>query len=645
MRSRKHASFHNLQSYVIWPAILLIAPMGCQKACQEEKLTDFKVHSVLMKDGNIVKHSAAFIPQSAISTQQLPVKEPIVTPPPPTPRSKVHPLLRARLDMLPPSQPERVVINFRDGITIPRFPDLVPNEPRESPANETLAARVDSLIQSIQQMRAGHYDTLQAQLGASVQILERYWLINGITAQLPLHYVDSLAQREDVLYIAPVDSREQPPHHDGNTNNDVEDARFQIGTDPYFATSGSTEYIGLLDTGLRSSHVLFQGSPSHIGVVRDCVGSTNCSAPYSANDPFNHGTSSASIISGYSSDATYAPYRGVTKFTVDVYNVYASTGLVVAAAVDAFEAALARFNRVIVAEMQALGNEYDSISQAADNAFDAGAVVLAANGNNDDPLGYNSTKSPAIAHKVIGVGAVSVVDGSRLSVQCYGGTYDLRYKPDLQAPSRTETASSESDMALKGPSTDPDYHYPNGFGGTSGALPYAAGAAALLRDWYKRASGDWSPDPGQIYAFLILAGQQNYQAGSSVVENGVGPIALSSSGQFHFGDVSIKQDSTVVSIKKDVAIEIVLPGPGTSPNSLQAALWWPENTSGHIDIDLEVRDQNGNLRASSYYPNSVFERAQVLGSPTLTPAAGWKIRILGHAVTGVQKVYWAAYFL
>ncbi len=47
-----------------------------------------------------------------------------------------------------------------------------------------------------------------------------------------------------------------------------------------------------------------------------------------------------------------------------------------------FQAAVAVLDRVIVAEMQGSGDDLSAISLAADDAFDAGAVVIAANGNN-----------------------------------------------------------------------------------------------------------------------------------------------------------------------------------------------------------------------------------------------------------------------
>ena len=83
-----------------------------------------------------------------------------------------------------------------------------------------------------------------------------------------------------------------------------------------------------------------------------------------------------------------------------------------------FQAAIGVLDRVIVAEMQGGGSDTSAISTAADNAFDAGAVVIAANGNN----GPNSStvNTPANAHKVIGVGNFDVQTLSQIKAKVEG---------------------------------------------------------------------------------------------------------------------------------------------------------------------------------------------------------------------------------
>ena len=79
----------------------------------------------------------------------------------------------------------------------------------------------------------------------------------------------------------------------------------------------------------------------------------------------------------------------MTAITLDSFKVFPSTfsggtcagALDRAAAVRGFQAAVTVLDRVIVAEMQGSGSDVSTISVAADNAFDAGAVIIAANGN------------------------------------------------------------------------------------------------------------------------------------------------------------------------------------------------------------------------------------------------------------------------
>ena len=61
------------------------------------------------------------------------------------------------------------------------------------------------------------------------------------------------------------------PPADANPNNDVDDARAQIFSDPYFNLGQTSGWIGLLDTGVRTSHVLFN-APDHIAIASDLTG-------------------------------------------------------------------------------------------------------------------------------------------------------------------------------------------------------------------------------------------------------------------------------------------------------------------------------------------------------------------------------------
>jgi len=218
------------------------------------------------------------------------------------------------------------------------------------------------------------------------------------------------------------------------------------------------------------------------------------------------------------------------------------------------------------------------------------------------------------------VGAFDVVSGNLESYQSRGPTRDSRFKPDIQAPTNTESASSASDTAVQN------------FGGTSGATPYGAGAAALLRNWLRGNSG--SIDPGQVYAQMILSGQKPYPFDNDI---GAGHLRLPTDSWAWWGKVNVNHHDNI-----ELPISI-----GSNIRKLDAALWWPEwcmslgfvTIDAHNDIDLYLVDPSGVACGYSFSTYSVFERAQVTGG---IAQGTWKLRITGYNVpAGPQVVYWA----
>jgi subtilisin family serine protease len=587
------------------------------------------VYSAELHRGTIQRSEREELPRNAFSAEPFDEKEVPEAEPVPRSRETIHPQLRQWVEERPGDDAELVLINFRDDLTIPRFPEPVPDEPRDSSRNRAATLRADALADRIETFRSEDYNRLRAQLEDrfGAEVIETYWLIRGMLVKMPLGAIRALAEDDEVLYVQPRFAGEEPPQN-ANTQDDVDDGRARIVSDPYFNLNLTGGFIGLLDTGLRFSHVQFN-QPSTIAFRRDCVnGGSDCNSGPNLNpndDCWNHGTSSAAIITGNARQG--AAFRGVTAITLDSFKVYPTTftsgactgGLDSAAAVRGFENAVRLLDRVIVAEMQGSGDDLDAISVAADNAFDAGAVIIAANGNQGP--GASTVNVPAVAHRVIGVGDFDVQTQVQVASQSRGPAPDNRFKPDIQAPTNTETASNASDTAFKL------------FGGTSGATPYAAGAAALLRNWLAKFGG--TTDPGQVYAQLILSGQQPYPFNNT---SGAGPLQLPTDGFLWWGNVVITNGATV-NIPLNVG----------NANTVDGALWWPESVSRflgirieqHNDIDLHLLDPGGNVRDSSISVPSVFERARVSGS--IAPGT-WTLRIRGYRVqTSSQTVYWAAF--
>lgn len=601
------------------------------------------IHRAVIEDGKVSDYTTEEIPEEAFSRTPFEREKDEEEVRPRTPE-KIHPLLQRWIADRSGSERELVVVNFRDDVRIPRFPEPRMDEPRESPANRGALDRAEELVREIESRRAEAQKRTTDELGEryDARVVETFWLVNAVLVEIPLSALRQLAERDDVVYLEPERTEDEPPQN-SNNNDDVDDGRARIVSDPYFNLGLTSGWIGLLDTGMRFTHVQFN-SPSHIAFRRDCVnGGASCATTGSSFNPnddcWNHGTSSAGIITANNNQGN--AFRGVTGITLDSWKIYPTSfdgsglcngNLNTSATLRAFQRAVAVLDRVIVAEMQSSSNYLGSISTAADNAFDAGALVIAANGNNGPTSG--TVNSPANAHRAIGVGNFDVQTQNQIASQSRGPTPDNRFKPDIQTPTNTETASNGcawrqncttagSDSALRV------------FGGTSGATPYAAAAAALLRNWVRRVSS--GTDPGQIYALLILSGTQAYPFNNT---SGAGPLQLPTNGWAWWGKVSVRDGET---------IDIPLTTPSTSPREFDTALWWPETAvqiigitiEPHSDIDLHLIDPGGTTRDVSISIPSVFERTRVGGS---VPAGTWKLRIRGFNVPGTaQTVYWAAH--
>jgi serine protease AprX len=420
---------------------------------------------------------------------------------------------------------------------------------------------------------------------------------------------------DDVLYLEPVQTDNPPPQ------DEVDDGRALMNSDPYFGQATGT--IGLLDTGVRWQHVQFQ-SPSHLGVRRDCVnGGTFCLNGTNPNDDcWNHGTASAGILTANACQGD--AFRGVTAFTVDSFKIYPSTfaggvicggSLDTGAALRGFQGALVQGDRVIVASIQGFGGHSSSISLAADAAFDAGAVVVAANGNYG-PLSY-TVSSPANAHRALGVGSFNVRTLAQQTSQSRGPTSDGHTKPDFQTPTSAETASTGCPFGIR---CDQTHTERQNFGGTSGAVPFAGGAAAVVRSFLRELTG--VIEPGFTYAYLIDSGQQPFFNDST----GVGQLRLPSNGEMYIAKVGVNDRQTL-----DFPIQVR----GT-PTWLDAAIWWPEYAAlPHNDIDLELINPNGAVVVTSMTTKSVFERVRA----TMPMEGRWTVRVRGYNVLLPQAVY------
>ena len=559
------------------------------------------VHAAVLDGAEIVERSTERLDPDASSFVRFGPKKAADDVEPRVPQ-KLHPRLRAWLDRAADDDRLRVLVTYVDDLEIPRFPVPSLDAPRGSRENRAAMAESDALVRELAATRADEYRRLAAELEEAGGRVERtFWLVKAVAVDLPATAVEELAADERVQALEPRFSGEEPPA-DANPDNDVVYGRRVISSDPYHNLGQTTGYVGLLDTGVRDTHTVFTG-PDRIDIQRDMTGGGNPD-----DDCWNHGTRTAAIITG-NSDLGFA-FRGATAITLDNLKVYTCATLDSAATVDGFQKAVQILDQVIVAEIQGLGSETSAIPTAADNAFDAGAVVISANGNYGPASG--SVAAPGNAHKVLGIGAVDVESLDLEGNSGRGPTADGRYKPDLVAPTNTETASASGTTAL------------DTYSGTSGATPYASAAAALMRNWQRHGSG--SIDPGQVYAHLILSGQSPYPFDN---DEGAGRLVMPTGAHAWWGKVSVGDGETI-----DIPIPVT-----AGKDRFEGALWWPEEQTGHNDVDLTLVDPSGVTRDWSVSVPSVFERARVDDVRSGT----WKLRIRGYDVDGEQTVYWGAH--
>jgi len=274
-----------------------------------------------------------------------------------------------------------------------------------------------------------------------------------------------------------------------------------------------------------------------------------------------------------------------------------------------------------------------SIEDAADHAFDAGAVVVAADGNwgagcATSPPGVVCSGAtpgkprvlgvPASARRVLGIGDYDLDRGCCDPGESWNQTLDGRFKPDIQLPTTTRTAGNKDDCDL------------TSFGGTSAATAYAGGALAILRNLAPRT------DPGQAYSLAILAGQE------------IGPFSIGEKGAGHlrlFWSDHVVYDK--ISVSPGAPYDVTVTIPATGATSFRAAIWWPEGNqitpSGgvvntHNDIDLALMDSPEHALTSSATVPGVFERITV---PSLSGGA-YTLRISAKATaTTAQTVYYS----
>jgi len=582
-----------------------------------EDAQDFQVVARLDKAGNLISRDVLLSGGSLVpdfDPKSLPKKAQPVPPPAP----KVSPGLSARLRPSVPGATTDVVVSIAHNVPFSHLTPLLPDQARDSAANMERLSQRAAQIADVDRRRKPFRDAVIARARShGARVIEEFTVGNAVLLNVPDAAVAALAADPDILEISANEDGTPPPAHisDGTGAatgmNSVALRSFGYGgwVNQFFVAD--------LDTGCRGSHTVFTSSGGGVnGLHGDCVnGNDSCvnspfNASYNDQDPFwNHGTPAANIIrGGNSSNASFGtPFIGVSTAELDYFNIYSNSGLVTSATIRGFHRALALGDKLLVGEIQAPQSDSGSISQAADDAFDAGAMVIAAQGNSG---AVTSPAAPGNAHKALAVGDYDAVSGT--TAFQVNGSIDNRIKPDIQTPSVVDAAGNGSDTAIR-----------FGFNGTSAATAFAGGAAAIMYNWYS--SGLSVTLPGNVYTGLLTQGD-NASMGSST--SGVGHIKLAGASMWATGSISLGTTT------QDVSISV-----GSGQQNLKVAIWWPERQSdAHDDVDLVVLNGSNTQVGSSNWSGSVWEYVSVPGS---APAGTYKIRFVPYSMPRTtQTVYY-----
>jgi serine protease AprX len=519
----------------------------------------------------------------------------------------VHPELAELLEKAQPDDVIEVLLAIDTRHKLSFLPRYDREREADDPGNLEIETQRLMLQNADDQLRAiDRRPIVEAIEQTGGQVTEEFRVGNVIAADLTVENLrELLEQFPQIIATSPAESEETPAAYQ------IDDGRDRQKSDllEVAGYDGSGYRIGLLDTGVYYSHNVFN-NPDPINLVRDCAYSLwyDCSFyPYSpylyyynASDPVGsggHGTGMADILAGNENGGD--SYRGVAPGAlVDSMNVFSGTGhttLSQAAVLRAFNY-LDAYDEVIVANITANESENGTIALAADDLYDEGVIVVAPVGN----VSPSTVKSPAIAHKVLGIGGYETSTGSDYSPQSGGTNGGGRYKPDVTAPTGINVASNSGASS---------YTYRSG---TCPAAAFAGGAATLLRDYYDYRG--WSSDPGAIYAAMITFGDEG---GNSLDDNdGAGDLEL--------GEVSSSAWLSGVKYLDPGEYQYVYFYVGSGACDLRAGIWWAEDYNvSHNKMELRLY-QSSTQRAYSTHTNSVFQKVIY---PYSMGSGWWKIKI------------------
>jgi len=361
---------------------------------------------------------------------------------------------------------------------------------------------------------------------SQVRITNRFIYIFGFSAEVTLQGLQDLIDDSDVLSI----EKDKILHA-----NLAQGIPLMNASTPRTSYNGSGLSIAICDTGIDYTHPRLGGGGFPNAKV---VGGYDCGD--NDNNPMDaegHGTACAGIAAG--DLGTVGNYIGGVAYSAGLYAVKISHGTGGSAytsdMIEGWEWCITHqyddfSSPIMIISTSFSGGRYFSacditsiaMTTAAANAVSAGMTLFVSSGNDGycDAIGW-----PACISHVISVGAVYDADLGRNPPSGYVGCIkngscvgapgppcDEKWYVDepANADQITTYSNSASFLDLLAPSnwattTELGGGYwdtANGFGGTSAACPYAAGAAACLQTAAKAITGSYLT-PSEVKSTLI----------------------------------------------------------------------------------------------------------------------------------------------